>query len=84
MIVEQLERHRDACRLCCGVAVCAESARLLALRVPAAPRIEMIDLAAHKETCLKCRDHALCHIGRGIVKAAGEALLDAGRRPVPA
>jgi hypothetical protein len=39
-----------------------------------APGPIVLDLAAHKETCLRCRDHALCVDGRRIVKAAGEAL----------
>jgi hypothetical protein len=84
-ITEALETHQGLCGECTPFHVCKTAAALLAkLGERVAPGPVVIDLAAHQETCLRCRDHALCQIGRQIVKAAGEALLEAGKRPVPA
>jgi hypothetical protein len=79
-LVEALERHRDLCGTCDLFHVCPVAAALLEkIAAKAAPGPVVIDLEQHKETCLRCRDHALCSVGREIVKQAGEALLEAGR-----
>lgn len=48
------------------------------------PTIQVIDLEAHKATCLKCRNFELCPTGRGIVYLASSALYEASLRQMGA
>lgn len=48
------------------------------------PRILVLDLEAHKATCMHCRSFALCSTGRGIVYLAGSAIYEASVRQMGA
>jgi hypothetical protein len=81
MVTDALYAHRDLCETCqrgddCGIAT-ALLQRLVDRMLPSMPVV--LDLEAHKATCLRCRGDRLCAEGRGIVTEAGTAIRDAAR-----